>query len=246
MSSNCFSGLGWGSGNYQLWCSLPILAIFCKLNFLHLEDVIQSYFIYAWTILAKTSRCVYGVWDKLVHLARFAPVGVLLGIQKNFFFPQSVAFPKMCIPWVSDRGCCFYRNRRLFYMQHHGLPLLAVRCFNPRDLPGLCSIGFHWKKKKIKGLKGRFKVVFMRILLWIQNLNLDAPSSLRGDGHCSFGLRWPKATLGVPQPEKCPPAQQHTQGPGIGARVSGSFRTSLCDKIICPIQASVFSKAKWG
>lgn len=135
-----------------------------------------------------------------------------------------------CIPCVSDHGCCFYQNRRLFYMQYHGLPLLVVCCFNPRDLPGICSIGFHWKKK-IKGLKGRFKVVLMRILLWIRSLSLDAPSSLRGDGRCSSGLCWPKATLGVPQPEKCPPAQQHTQGPGIGARVSGSFRTSLCDLV---------------
>lgn len=30
----------------QLWYSLPILAISCELSFLHLEGVIQSYFIY--------------------------------------------------------------------------------------------------------------------------------------------------------------------------------------------------------
>lgn len=171
--------------------------------------------------------CVWGL-GQVGSSCQVCSCKCAFGHQKKIFFP------KMWLQMLANTAYAVYQTMAVAFTRTEGCftcsTMVFLCCFNSRDLPGLCSIGFHWKKK-IKGLKGRFKVVLMRILLWIQSLNLDAPSSLRGDGRCSSGLCWPKATLGVPQPEKCPPAQQHTQGPGIGARVSGCFRTSLCDRV---------------
>lgn len=125
-----------------------------------------------------------GFRTSLVLLARFAPIGVLLGIKKNFFVPKMwlQMLANTVYPVCQTIAVAFIRTESCFTCKYHGLPLLVVCCFNLRDLPGLCTIGFHWKKKKIEGLKGRFKVVLMGILLWIQSLNLDVPSSLRWMG----------------------------------------------------------------
>lgn len=70
----------------------------------------------------------------------FAPGGVLLHIKK-FLFPQIVASDanEQCIPCVSAHGCFCYHSGRCLSRKCHGLPQLAVCCFNARDLPGLCS-----------------------------------------------------------------------------------------------------------
>lgn len=86
-----------------------------------------------------------GFRTSLVLLARFAPVGMLLGIKKIFFSLKmwlhmlaNTAYPvyqTTAVAFTSIEGC--------FTCKYHGLPLLVVCCFNPRGLPGLCSIGFH-------------------------------------------------------------------------------------------------------
>lgn len=71
----------------------------------------------------------------------------------------------------------------------------------------------------------------MRILSQVQSLYLTAPTILKWVGYCNTGHCWPKGTLSVPQPVKCLLAQQCTRGPEIGTRVSGSFKSSLCDLV---------------
>lgn len=70
---------------------------------------------------------------------------------------------------------------------------------------------------------------------------------LEMDGCCSSGLCRPKAALDVPQPEKCPPAQQCTldQGmvPGFLA-VSGPPCVTLLNHL--PSPGFSFLKSKMG
>ena len=94
-----------------------------------------------------------GFRTSLVLLARFAPVGMLLGIKKKFFFPQNVASDasEHCIPCVSDHGCCFYQNRRLFYMQIPWPSFASCVLFQPQGSPRALQHRYSLKKKNKNG-----------------------------------------------------------------------------------------------
>ena len=109
-----------------------------------------------------------GFRTSLVLLARFAPVGMLLGIKKKFFFPQNVASDasEHCIPCVSDHGCCFYQNRRLFYMQIPWPSFASCVLFQPQGSPRALQHRFSLKKKKNWRVKR--KIFFLNFILFFK------------------------------------------------------------------------------